>query len=574
MIGAIPGLNVVIATFAAYAVEKKLSKHPEKFGRGAIEGVAAPETANNAASCSGWIPLLSLGLPTGSVTSLIFGALMIQGLAPGPLFIKNSPEIFWGVLGSMVIGNAMLLILNLPLIGLWIKVLQVPYFFLFPLIILFSIVGAYAAAGNIGDVVIMIIFGWRRLSHEKICLRARANGTGIGGRSAARDRDSPFADHVQGRRRQFSSRGRSRQFSWRGLLMLLSPLFMRRRLGHEIIEEWKNSDAEDSKTSGGIMKLKILIVALALFGASTALHGQAFPNKPIELVVASSPGGGVDLIFRLIAEELGKNLKTQVNVVNQPAGGGAIAAEKVAGARKDGYILLGSLLGQVATMTVANPKTPANLARDFQPIAILHGYAAVIMLGRADAEFKTVKDIVAHAQKKPGDLIVAVGPAGTSLTLEVELLKRAAKIDLTSLPFAGSAQAITNLLGGHVNFAMASDVAAQPHIKAGKLVGIAVDVESAVLPNVPTFAKQGYPASQFARQCRLVGAQRLAGATTKTSHGRDQENSQEPKLQENLKSRGYNIDLRTAAADVDKLVKEEIDKYSRFTPEDLGWKAQ
>ena len=199
------------------------------------------------------------------------------------------------------------------------------------------------------------------------------------------------------------------------------------------------------------MKLRLFIVALAILGASASLYGQAFPNRPIEIVLSSSPGGGVDLIFRLIAEELAKNLKTQVNVVNQPAGGGAIAAEKVASARKDGYTLLGSLLGQVATMTVANPKTPANLARDFQPIAILHGYAVVIMLGRADAEFKTLKDVVAHAQKKPGDLIVAVGPAGTSLTLEVELLRRAAKIDITSLPFAGSAQAITNLLGGHVN---------------------------------------------------------------------------------------------------------------------------
>ena len=157
LVGAIPGLNVVIATFAAYAVEKKVSKHPEKFGRGAIEGVAAPETANNAASCSGWIPLLSLGLPTGSVTSLIFGALLIHGLAPGPLFIKNSPEIFWGVLGSMVIGNVLLLILNLPLIGLWIKVLQVPYFFLFPLIILFGIIGAYTTSGTTDDVLIMII---------------------------------------------------------------------------------------------------------------------------------------------------------------------------------------------------------------------------------------------------------------------------------------------------------------------------------------------------------------------------------------------------------------------------------
>src|SRR6267378_4581236 len=158
------------------------------------------------------------------------------------------------------------------------------------------------------------------------------------------------------------------------------------------------------------MILKLIVVAWAVFGSSPILYSQGFPNKPIELVVSSSPGGGVDLVFRLIAEELAKNLKTQVNVVNQTAGAGAIAAEKVAGARKDGYTLLGSLLGQVATMTVANPKAPANLLRDFQPIAILHGYAAVIMLGRADAEFKNLKDVVSQAQKKPGDLIVAVGP--------------------------------------------------------------------------------------------------------------------------------------------------------------------
>jgi tripartite-type tricarboxylate transporter receptor subunit TctC len=117
------------------------------------------------------------------------------------------------------------------------------------------------------------------------------------------------------------------------------------------------------------MKLKLIILALAVFGSSPALRGQGFPNKPIELVVSSSPGGGVDLVFRLIAEDLAKSLKTQVNVVNQTAGSGAIAAEKVAAARKDGYTLLGSLLGQVATMTVANPKA-RKLLRDFQPLGI------------------------------------------------------------------------------------------------------------------------------------------------------------------------------------------------------------
>ena len=322
------------------------------------------------------------------------------------------------------------------------------------------------------------------------------------------------------------------------------------------------------------MKLKFMIVALAVLGLSQALYGQNFPTKPIELVVSSSPGGGIDLIFRLIAEELAKTLKVQVNVVNQPAGAGAIAAEKVASARKDGYTLLGSLLGQVATMSVANPKAPANLVRDFQPIAILHGYAAVIMLGRADAEFKNLKDVVSQAQKKPGDLIVAVGPVGTSLTLEVELLKRAAKIDITSLPFAGSAQAMTNLLGGHVNFDMASDVAAQPHIKAGKLVGLAVDVESAVLPDVPTFAKQGYPQVNLLASVAFLAPKGLPDATEKILADAIRKTVEEPKLKENLKARGYNVDLRTSAADLNKLIKEEIDKYSRFTPEDLGWKTQ
>ena len=261
-------------------------------------------------------------------------------------------------------------------------------------------------------------------------------------------------------------------------------------------------------------------------------------------------------------------------MVNQPAGAGAIAAEKVAGARKDGYTLLGSLLGQVATMSVANPKAPANLVRDFQPIAILHGYAAVIMLARADAEFKNLKDVVSQAQKKPGDLIVAVGPVGTSLTLEVELLKRAAKIDITSLPFAGSAQAMTNLLGGHVNFAMASDVAAQPHIKAGKLIGLAVDVESAVLPDVPTFAKQGYPQVNLLASVAFLAPNGLPDATAKILADAIRKTVEEPKLKENLKARGYNVDLRTSATDLNKLIKEEIDKYSRFTPEDLGWKTQ
>ena len=322
------------------------------------------------------------------------------------------------------------------------------------------------------------------------------------------------------------------------------------------------------------MLIKALTIALALHAIAAPLPAQPFPNKPIELVVTSNPGGGVDLLFRLLAEEMSKTLKAQVNVANQAAASGAIGAEKVASAKKDGYTLLGSLLGQIATMNVANPKGPAHLQHHFQPVAALYGYAAVILLSRADSEFKSVKDIIALAQKKPGEIIVGVGPTGTSLTLEIELLKRAAKINLTSLPLAGSAQTIANLLGGHVQLAMASDVAALPHIKSGKLRGVAVDVNSVSLPEVPTFAKQGYPQVNLLAHLVFLAPKGTPASVVKTLADSIRKSLQEPKLQENLKTRGYNVDLRTATADLDKLVQEEFYKYNRFGADELGWKAQ
>jgi putative tricarboxylic transport membrane protein len=157
--GIIPGISVVIPTFVSYSLEKKLSKFPEKFGTGVIEGVAAPEAANNAAASGTMVPLLSLGIPAGASSAIVLGALMIYGLNPGPLLIKESPQVFWGVIGSMYIGNVMLLLLNLPLIGIWVKVLRIPYGILFSLIILFCLIGSYTINNSLTDMYIMIIFG-------------------------------------------------------------------------------------------------------------------------------------------------------------------------------------------------------------------------------------------------------------------------------------------------------------------------------------------------------------------------------------------------------------------------------
>ncbi len=158
-LGVLPGGGAVISSFVSYAVEKKVSKHPEAFGKGAIEGVAGPESANNAAAQGAFVPLLTLGIPPNVVMALLLGALMIHGVTPGPLLIPRNPEIFWGIIASMYIGNIMLLILNLPLIGMWVQVLKVPYKVHFPLILLFCLIGAYSINNSTFDVAIMLAFG-------------------------------------------------------------------------------------------------------------------------------------------------------------------------------------------------------------------------------------------------------------------------------------------------------------------------------------------------------------------------------------------------------------------------------
>jgi putative tricarboxylic transport membrane protein len=158
-VGILPGAGTVIPTFMSYTIEKKISKHPERFGTGVIEGVAAPETANNAAAGGSMVTLLSLGLPSSVGMAILLGAFIIHGIQPGPLLITQHPSLFWGTIASMYIGNVMLLVLNLPLIGLWIKILKIPYGILFPLIIFFCFIGAYSLNNNIYDVLVMVIFG-------------------------------------------------------------------------------------------------------------------------------------------------------------------------------------------------------------------------------------------------------------------------------------------------------------------------------------------------------------------------------------------------------------------------------
>ncbi|MCX5916538.1 MAG: tripartite tricarboxylate transporter permease [Deltaproteobacteria bacterium] len=158
-LGILPGGGAVLSSFVSYAVEKRISKHPQEFGKGAIEGVAAPESANNAAAQGAFIPLLTLGIPANVVMAILLGALMIHNITPGPMLVKEHPQLFWGVITSMYLGNIMLLVLNLPLIGLWVQLLRVPYSLLFPLILFVCLIGAYVINNSAVDVALMFIFG-------------------------------------------------------------------------------------------------------------------------------------------------------------------------------------------------------------------------------------------------------------------------------------------------------------------------------------------------------------------------------------------------------------------------------
>ena len=159
VIGIIPGSAHIISSFVSYGIERRLSKHPERFGQGAIEGVAGPESANNAAATGAFVPMMALGIPTSPITAVMIAALMVHGITPGPTLIQDQPELFWGFVASMYVGNAVLLILNLPLVGLFVNLLRIPYAYLYPCILAFCILGCYSVANSTVEVWIMLIMG-------------------------------------------------------------------------------------------------------------------------------------------------------------------------------------------------------------------------------------------------------------------------------------------------------------------------------------------------------------------------------------------------------------------------------
>ena len=252
-IGVLPGGGAIISSFISYALEKKLSKHPERFGKGAIEGVAAPESANNSAATGSFIPLLTLGIPGNASIAMIFAALLIHGIRPGPLLVAEKPEVFWGLVASMYIGNVMLLVLNLPLIGLWVRLLRVPYPLLAPLILVFVLIGAYNVNNSAFDMRITIAFDFfgylmRKFDFEPAPLVLAMI---LGPQLEASLRRSLIYSH--GELGVFFERPIAAALMALALLMLVSPIF-RWAFGHKfsaIVEPASSAEVTEGKSDVG-----------------------------------------------------------------------------------------------------------------------------------------------------------------------------------------------------------------------------------------------------------------------------------------------------------------------------------
>ncbi len=318
--------------------------------------------------------------------------------------------------------------------------------------------------------------------------------------------------------------------------------------------------------------ISMVVVFVVGFNLTGYSQEKGYPNKPVQLIVASRAGGGIDLFFRMLSEELKKQWKVSMPIENQTGAMGVTAANAVAVAKKDGYTFCGIQLGILSSMAAAKPDSPINLLRDFDPVLVNIDYASMVLAVRSDSPFKTVKDIVTYAKEKPGELVCGTTQRGSEIFLNWELLKRSTKIDAATLAFTGSAEAIPQILGGHIQLCITSDVTAKPYIDAGRMRGIATDTRSLLFPELPTFIESGYPDVNLFGCFTLLAPKGVSPAILKTWTSALEIVLKDPEFVASTKKLGFKTNYQLDAKKNEDFFKGEIKKYSRFSPEDLGWK--
>jgi putative tricarboxylic transport membrane protein len=508
-VGLLPGGGATISSYVAYAVAKRWAKHKHKFGHGAIAGVAAPESAANAATCSGFIPLLTLGLPDNVVMALILGAFMLHGVTPGPTLMMQHPQIFWAIVTSMFIGNCILILTMLPMIGLLSKITLIPNNILVPIIVLACLAGAYGVNNNPTDIVTMTLFGVLGylmtkfgFPHAPLVL-AFVLG--------------PIMETAL-RQSLIMSDGNFLIF-WSspvaGVLMSVLTVVIVAPIVRGLISLFRREGARSKGASSIIVPGLVL---LALLAPASEARAQDYPTKTITLVVPYPPGGRTDLCGRAVAEFLKAELGQAVVVVNKPGASGVLGAREVSGAAPDGYTLgIFSTGFMTAQYTVP---TPTNAA-DYELVSLINMDPAVVAVPEARG-WKKQADFIKAAKDNPGKLRVGID-AGSSAQIFAAAFIEKAGINVIQVPFRGGGERTVALAGGHIDadFDILAPLKTMREAKKVRVLGIAADKRVEQYSDIPTmkeggidlsisswhgvFAPKGTPAKAVARLSDALG---------------------------------------------------------------------
>jgi putative tricarboxylic transport membrane protein len=482
LVGLLPGGGATISSYVAYAVAKRFSKPSQRFGQGAIAGVAAPESAANAATCSGFIPLLTLGLPDNVVMALILGAFMLHGVTPGPTLMMQHPQIFWAIVTSMFIGNCILILSMLPMIGFLSKITLIPNNVLVPIIVLACLAGAYGVNNNTTDIVTMTVFGLLGYLMTK-----------FGFPHAPMVLAFVLGPIMETSLRQslIMSSGDFLIF-WASpvaaVLMSVLTLVIVVPIARSLIALYRRSMHKSAAEKSLTSVIVPCLVLLTLLAPAIEARAQDYPKRPINLIVPYPPGGRTDLTGRAVAQYLKTELGQPVVVVNKPGAGGVLGAKEVAAAAPDGYTL-GIFSTGFLTAQYTVP-TPTNAA-DYEMIAMVNLDPAAIAVPEARG-WRTLPDFIKYARANPGKLKVGID-AGSSAQIFAAAFVEKAGLNVIYVPFRGGGERTVALAGGHidVDFDIVAPLKTMREAEKIRVLGVASDKRVKDYADIPTMAEGG-----------------------------------------------------------------------------------
>ena len=437
-----------------------------------------PKSAANAATCSGFIPLLTLGIPDNVVMALILGAFMLHGITPGPTMMAQHPEMFWGIVTSMFIGNCILIITMLPLIGVLAKITLIPTRLVVPIIVLACLAGAYGVNNNPMDIVTMTAFGLLGYLMMKF-------GFPIAPMVLA----FVLGPIMETALRQSLIMSRADFFIFltrpvSGTLMTILVIVLLLPVLRTLITVFR----QKSKQSSAIMPGLCVLAVLGLAATGTQARAQTYPTKTVSLIVPFPPGGRTDLTARALVQHLKAELGQQVVVINRPGASGVLGAKEVAQATPDGHTLgLFSTGFLTAQYTVPTPTDAA----EYELIASVNMDPAAIAVPTT-RNWDTLGDLLKHARQNPGSLRVGIN-AGSSAHIFAAAFVEKAGLDVIYVPFRGGGERTVALAGGHIDIDFDIVAPMKPMIESKKIrvLGIAANRRSSNYPDLPTMAENG-----------------------------------------------------------------------------------